>query len=159
MTTSVAYADPTRTQWSTTAEGKRALARGELIILRHEARLVLVGCAGTVTTEQMAFIIRYSTGFVQVALHQSDCDRPGLPEAIPSSRTRSAGAYGQCVAVDAWPASPPVSPRLIGLSRPGCSPTPVPMSAPSAAPDISSRCAWTPTSCSTDRRLPPPPLR
>ncbi|WP_231386043.1 3,4-dihydroxy-2-butanone-4-phosphate synthase [Rhodococcus aetherivorans] len=79
----------------------RALARGELIILRHGARLVLVGCAGTVTTEQMAFVIRHSTGFVQVALHERDCDRLGLPEATPSSRAPSVCAYGQCVAVDA----------------------------------------------------------
>ena len=101
MTASVAYAAPPRTPWSTAAEGMRALARGELIILRHGARLVLVGCAGTVTTEQMAFIIRYSTGFVQVALHERDCDRLGLPESLPSSRAPSACAYGQCVAVDA----------------------------------------------------------
>ena len=43
MTASVAYAADPRTLWSTAAEGMRALARGELIILRHGARLVLVG--------------------------------------------------------------------------------------------------------------------
>ncbi|MEE2032559.1 3,4-dihydroxy-2-butanone-4-phosphate synthase [Rhodococcus chondri] len=101
MTTSVAYAAPTRMLWSTAAEGMCALARGELIILRHCARIVLVGCAGTVTTEQMAFVIRHSTGFVQVALHERDCDRLGLPEATPSLRTPSAPGYGQCVTVDA----------------------------------------------------------
>ncbi|KLL95219.1 3,4-dihydroxy-2-butanone 4-phosphate synthase [Rhodococcus sp. IITR03] len=101
MATSVAYPSRLRTPWSTAAESMRALARGELIILRHGSRLVLVGCAGTITTEQMAFVIRYSTGFVQVALHERECDRLGLPEAVPSSRTPSAQAYGQCVAVDA----------------------------------------------------------
>jgi len=94
---------PTRshTSWSSMDNTLRTLAKGELVILRHEDRFVLVGCAGTVTTEQMAFMVRHGTGFVQVALHERDCDRLGIPEAIPNVRTPSSPAYGQCVAVDA----------------------------------------------------------
>jgi len=101
MTISIASPTRTRTCWRTVAEGIAALARGELIIARHGERVVLVGCAGTITAAQMAFVIRYSTGFVQVALHEKDCDRLGIPEAVPSSRAPSAQAFGQCVAVDA----------------------------------------------------------
>ena len=101
MITSTASAARARTAWSTTAEAIGALARGELIIARHGDRVVFVGCAGTITAEQMAFVIRFSTGFVQVALHERDCDRLGIAEAVPSSRAPSASAFGQCVAVDA----------------------------------------------------------
>jgi len=101
MTISIASPTRARTSWRTAAEGIAALARGELIIAWHGKRVVLVGCAGTITAAQMVFIIRYSTGFVQVALHEKDCDRLGIPEAVPSSRAPSAHAFGQCVAVDA----------------------------------------------------------
>jgi len=101
MTTFITSPAPAYSHWSTTADAIRALARGELIILRHGDRLALVGCAGTITPEQMAFVVRYSTGFVQVALHERDCDRLDIPEAVPSSRTPTAPACGQCVAVDA----------------------------------------------------------
>lgn len=94
---------PTRshTSWSSIDDTLRTLARGELIILRHEDRFVLAGCAGTVTTEQMAFMVRHGTGFIQVALHERDCDRLGIPEAVPNVRTSSSPTFGQCVAVDA----------------------------------------------------------
>lgn len=39
--------------------------------------------------------------FVQVALHERDCDRLVLPELTPSSRLASSAGYGQCVTVDA----------------------------------------------------------
>ena len=86
---------------SSVADGLRALANSELIVLCHDDRIILVGCAGTATTKQLAFIVRRSTGFVQVALHERDCDRLVLPELTPSSRMASAAGYGQCVTVDA----------------------------------------------------------
>lgn len=86
---------------SSAADGIRALANGELIVLCHGNRILLVGCAGTATTTQLAFIVRHSTGFVQVALHERDCDRLVLPELTPSSRLASSAGYGQCVTVDA----------------------------------------------------------
>ncbi|BAH52871.1 3,4-dihydroxy-2-butanone-4-phosphate synthase [Rhodococcus opacus] len=87
--------------WSTIAAGSRTLADGELIVLSHHRRVVLVGCAGATTTEQMAFLIRHTTGFLQVALHERICDRLILPEATPTLRTMSTLGHGQCVTVDA----------------------------------------------------------
>ncbi|MFF7944942.1 3,4-dihydroxy-2-butanone-4-phosphate synthase [Nocardia gamkensis] len=101
MTTSFTRRASRPAMWSTLVDGIGALGAGELIILAHNARFVLVGCAGTATTEQLAFLIRHSTGFVQVALHERACDRLLLPEATPSSRDLNATGHGQCVTVDA----------------------------------------------------------
>ncbi|MDV7353717.1 3,4-dihydroxy-2-butanone-4-phosphate synthase [Rhodococcus oxybenzonivorans] len=101
MTTSLAPRATHHRSWSTIAAGSRALAAGELIILRHHRRVVLVGCAGAATTEQMAFLIRHTTGFLQVALHERTCDRLVLPEATPTVRAISTLGHGQCVTVDA----------------------------------------------------------
>jgi 3,4-dihydroxy-2-butanone 4-phosphate synthase len=101
MTTSFAPRAPRQRSWSTIAAGSRALAAGELIILSHHRRVVLVGCAGAATTEQMAFLIRHTTGFLQVALHERICDRLVLPEATPTVRATSTLGHGQCVTVDA----------------------------------------------------------
>ncbi|QYA99861.1 3,4-dihydroxy-2-butanone-4-phosphate synthase (plasmid) [Rhodococcus sp. USK10] len=81
--------------------GIRALAAGETIVMIDDSAIVLMACAGTVTTAQMAFIIRHTGGFVQVALHEVVCDRLLLAEAIPSDRYAPAHSRGQCVAVDA----------------------------------------------------------
>ncbi|WP_174186945.1 3,4-dihydroxy-2-butanone-4-phosphate synthase [Nocardia barduliensis] len=81
------------------ARADKAAAQAELRSL--PARFALVGCAGAATTEQRAFLIRYSTGFMQVALHERACDCLLLPEATPSVRDVNAAGYGQCVTVDA----------------------------------------------------------
>ncbi|MFC9840765.1 3,4-dihydroxy-2-butanone-4-phosphate synthase [Rhodococcus sp. NPDC127530] len=101
MTTSFAPRAPHHRSWSTIAAGSRALAAGELVILSHHRRVVLVGCAYAATTEQMAFLIRHTTGFLQVALHERICDRLVLPEATPTVRATSTLGHGQCVTVDA----------------------------------------------------------
>ncbi|REE77576.1 3,4-dihydroxy-2-butanone 4-phosphate synthase [Rhodococcus wratislaviensis] len=101
MTTLLAPRASHHRSWSTLAAGSGTLADGELIILSHHRRVVLVGCAGAVTTEQMAFLIRHTTGFVQVALHERVCDRLVLPEATPRVRAISTLGHGQCVTVDA----------------------------------------------------------
>lgn len=101
MTTSFAPRAPRQRSWSMIAAGSRALAAGELIILHHHRRVVLVRCASAATTEQMAFMIRHTTGFLQVALHERVCDRLVLPEATPTVRAISTLGHGQCVTVDA----------------------------------------------------------
>lgn len=101
MTTSFAPRASHHRSWSTIAAGSRALAAGELIILSYLRRVVLVGCASAVTTEHMAFLIRHTTGFVQVALHERICDRLVLPESTPTVRASSTLGHGQCVTVDA----------------------------------------------------------
>ena len=78
----------------------RALAAGESVLLVDEGRIVLMGCAGTATAAQIAFMVRHTSGFLQVALHEDVCDRLLLPEAVPTSRSASF-SLGQCVAVDA----------------------------------------------------------
>ncbi|MDV6280187.1 3,4-dihydroxy-2-butanone-4-phosphate synthase [Rhodococcus jostii] len=101
MTTSLAPRASHHRSGSMIAAGSRAVAAGELIILSHLRRVVLVGCASAVTTEQMAFLIRHTTGFLQVALHERVCDRLVLPEATPTVRASSTLGHGQCVTVDA----------------------------------------------------------
>jgi 3,4-dihydroxy 2-butanone 4-phosphate synthase len=101
MTTLFAPRASHHRSWSTIAAGSRSLAAGELIILGHRGRIVLVGCAGAATTEQMAFLIRHTTGFLQVAQHERVCDRLVLPEATPMVRATTTLGHGQCVTVDA----------------------------------------------------------
>lgn len=101
MTTSMIETPEHDSQHDGFESGIRALAAGETIVMIDDSRIVLMACAGTVTTEQMAFIIRHTSGFVQIALHEMVCDRLLLAEAIPSDRYAPAHARGQCVAVDA----------------------------------------------------------
>ena len=101
MTTSFAPRASHHRSWSSIAAGTHALAAGELIILSYLRRVVIVGCASAVTTEQMAFLIRHTTGFLQVALHERICDRLVLPEATPTVRASSTLGHGQCVTIDA----------------------------------------------------------
>lgn len=86
---------PARTHmpWWPAAAAAAALARGELIVLRHESGIALVGCADTVTTQQMAFIARHSTGRVQVvmppspgAAGESERYGPSAPEPVSICR-------------------------------------------------------------------------
>ncbi|MGW8813439.1 3,4-dihydroxy-2-butanone-4-phosphate synthase [Gordonia terrae] len=53
--------------------------------------------AASVTTEQMAFVVRHSSGFVEVAMPDVAAERLGIPEATGARRRRSR----QCVSVDA----------------------------------------------------------
>lgn len=101
MTTACVLPAPCRQSESGVTAAIRALAAGELILLSHDRRVVLVGCADAATPERMAFMVRYSTGFLQVALHERVCDRLVLPEATPTFRSTSTPAHGQCVTVDA----------------------------------------------------------
>ncbi|MFE3000800.1 3,4-dihydroxy-2-butanone-4-phosphate synthase [Nocardia sp. NPDC059246] len=77
------------------------LSRGESVVLVAEGRAIMTFCAISADTRQMAQLIRYSSGFVQVALPDAVCDRLLLPEAAPSQRSSGMIAAGQCVAVDA----------------------------------------------------------
>lgn len=61
----------------------------------------LVYAAWSITTAQMADLIRRSSGFVQVILPQQRCDELLLPEAAPTNRDPGRAAFGQCVGVDA----------------------------------------------------------
>ncbi|MGV0851373.1 hypothetical protein [Mycolicibacterium phlei] len=68
--------------WWSIAAGAAALARGELIVLHHGQHIVLVGCADTTTTTQMAFIARYSAGRPRIAIHLDDADPVNVPAEV-----------------------------------------------------------------------------
>lgn len=78
VTTKFALPVPCAGSWWSIAAGAGALARGELIVLHHEDRIVLVGCADTATPEQMAFLARHSAGRVEVVLHDRECHQLAL---------------------------------------------------------------------------------
>lgn len=61
-------------------------------------RYDLVCTADRLTTEQTAFLVRHTSGFLQVALRDAHCDRLQLPPVAPTVDRRSSQ---QCVGVDA----------------------------------------------------------
>ncbi|MFW0786997.1 3,4-dihydroxy-2-butanone-4-phosphate synthase [Gordonia sp. CPCC 206044] len=82
-----------------------ALARlrsGQPVVIRvsenHSPRYDLVCSADHLTTEATAFLIRHTSGFVQVALRDERCDRLQLPPVAPGTDRM---ASQQCVGVDA----------------------------------------------------------
>jgi 3,4-dihydroxy 2-butanone 4-phosphate synthase len=77
------------------------LASGGPVIVAAHGCTALVYGAYSITTAQMADLIRRSSGFVQVALPDRRCDALLLPEAAPTNRDRYRSGYGQCVTVDA----------------------------------------------------------
>ncbi|QSE90533.1 3,4-dihydroxy-2-butanone-4-phosphate synthase [Rhodococcus pseudokoreensis] len=80
--------------------GLRHLAEGGTILLCNRTQVALVFAAPAASPAQMAFAIRYSSGFVQVALPAETCDRLLIPEASAMNAGMSSTAIGQCVAVD-----------------------------------------------------------
>lgn len=78
-----------------------SLARGHTVVVIVAHRSVLVCVAHTVDAAQMAFLIRHTSGFIQVALSENVCERLQLPEAAHNRGQQRPAATGQCVAVDA----------------------------------------------------------
>lgn len=78
-----------------------SLARDDIVILDHSAGPALVVAAATATAPKMAFVIRHTSGFLQVALPTAACDRLMIPEASPMYGGGRGSARGQCVGVDA----------------------------------------------------------
>lgn len=64
-------------------------------------RSVLMLGAETASTAALAEMIRLTSGFVQVALPATVCDRLMIPEASVFWRESRSSTLGQCVAVDA----------------------------------------------------------
>ena len=77
------------------------LTSGGPVIVAAHACTVLVYSAWSITTSEMAGLIRRTSGFVQVALPDYRCDALLLPEAAPTNRNRYRSGFGQCVTVDA----------------------------------------------------------
>ena len=72
------------------------VARGRPVVVDSGRGGDLVLAAACATPQAMAFLVRHTSGFVQVAITDADADRLDLPLAVPG-RTGPA----QCVAVDA----------------------------------------------------------
>ncbi|MFD9667192.1 3,4-dihydroxy-2-butanone-4-phosphate synthase [Rhodococcus sp. NPDC059968] len=88
-----------RTAASTPVE--QALALGETVVLWDGDRARLGYAAQSASTAQTAFAIRYSSGFLQLALPSPVCDRLLIP-VTPSLPSRpSIEGYRQCIGIDA----------------------------------------------------------
>ncbi len=65
------------------------LAAGKMVMLVDDERRTNVGHlmlpADKVTAEQVAFLVRYSTGLLRAALSEADCERLGLPLMAPNN--------------------------------------------------------------------------
>ncbi|WAC54041.1 3,4-dihydroxy-2-butanone-4-phosphate synthase [Gordonia sp. SL306] len=83
-------------------EAVSRLRRGEMVMICDDVsvspRYDLVCAADRLTTEQTAFLVRHTSGFLQVALRDARCDRLQLPPVAPTVDRRSSQ---QCVGVDA----------------------------------------------------------
>ena len=89
---------PTAELWNRAVD---LFASGRPVIVTTQTTTALVYGACTITTSQMAELIRRSSGFVQVALPEQRCDDLLLPEAAPTNRDRFRPGFGQCVTADA----------------------------------------------------------
>ncbi|WP_372462424.1 3,4-dihydroxy-2-butanone-4-phosphate synthase [Rhodococcus pyridinivorans] len=79
----------------------KVLESGNPVLVATDTGTALVYGAATITTTQMADLIRCSSGFVQVALPSARCDTLLIPEAAPTVRDERRPGFGQCVTVDA----------------------------------------------------------
>lgn len=78
-----------------------ALAGHRPVVAIHHHGASLLRTGETITTLEMAELVRLTTGFVQVALPLDRCDELLLGEAIPTERGRRPMTCGQSVSVDA----------------------------------------------------------
>lgn len=80
---------------------RRAMRRGEPVVLVSSSRCVIVTAADTADVKSVAVMVRRSSGFLRVVLPSHVCDRLHLPESHGFPRADIPAALGQCVAVDA----------------------------------------------------------
>ncbi len=76
-------------------------AMGLMVVESGTRPALLVAAAATVTTHQMAIMVRLTSGFVQVALPSSFCNRLQIPMSQRPCGEVDSLTPGQCVAVDA----------------------------------------------------------
>lgn len=104
VTTVYSIPVPRDMPWWPIAAAAAELARGELILLQHDHRVVLVGCADTTTSAQMAFIARHTAGAIRVVLQDRCCDPRPLTGQRVNVETSSAVTAGVSGAVRIAPA-------------------------------------------------------
>jgi 3,4-dihydroxy 2-butanone 4-phosphate synthase len=77
-----------------------AVSRGETAVILHDRRASLVYSARTASTTQTTFAIRHTSGFLQIALPSTACERLMIPTSPLSSRPSAEAWYQQCIGVD-----------------------------------------------------------
>ncbi|QYB00568.1 3,4-dihydroxy-2-butanone-4-phosphate synthase (plasmid) [Rhodococcus sp. USK10] len=83
-------------------QAERELASGRTVIVLHDAGAAIVFPAASATPAAMSFAVRHSSGFVQVALAASQCDRLLIPPAAEMYGRRAVSTSSrQRVGVDA----------------------------------------------------------
>jgi 3,4-dihydroxy 2-butanone 4-phosphate synthase len=88
----------TSTQKSTTIA---ALADGETVLLWERGAAVLAFAAATASTRQVAFAVKHTSGFLQVALPTTVCERLLIPTLPTASMRPVDEGYWPCIGVDA----------------------------------------------------------
>lgn len=99
----------------------------------------LIFAAEKATPELVAFMVRYTSGYLCVPLDGDDCDRLGLPPMYATNQDKHGTAY--TVTVDAREGIGTGISRRTALRRCVCSPTPNPVPTISLAPVTSFRSA------------------
>lgn len=84
----------------------------------------LIFAAELATPELMAFMVRYTSGYICAPITESDADRLELPPMYHTNQDRRGTAY--TVTVDAREESAPASRPPTGRTPSGCSPTRTP---------------------------------
>lgn len=86
---------------SASTSAVEGLVRGETIVVWDGSRARLGHAAATASTTHTAFVIRHTSGFLQIALPTPLCDRLLIP-ATPALPARpNEEGYRQCIGVDA----------------------------------------------------------
>lgn len=127
------------------ANARADLAAGRAIVLDNGDTGALLLAAERANTSAVAFVVRYSTGFLCVALEEARCDALGLPPMHPG------GTYA--VTVD--PSAPaPGSPGAIEPAGSGAWRTQAQPRRTSPGPDTWYRCGFPRMTCRASRARP-----
>ena len=114
----------------------------------------LIFAAEKATPELMAFMIRYTSGFICVPMTEPDADRLDLPPMTTSTRT-AAAPRTRSPSTPAT-ASPPASPPPTARTPSGCSPTRRPARRTCPGPATCSRCGRATAGCCAGPATPRP---
>ena len=114
----------------------------------------LIFAAELATTELVAFMVRYTSGYICVPITEEEADRLDLPPMFRVNQDRRGTAY--TVTVDAREESRPGFPRPTAPTPSGCWPIRARQRPISPGPDTSSRCGPRTAACCAGRATPRP---
>ncbi len=115
-------------RFSTIEEAIKDISAGKAVVVAddedRENEGDLIFAAELATPELMAFMVRYTSGFICAPLAAEDADRLELPPMCHTNQDRRGTAYtvkaASCDGL-ATPRRPSISPRLPACARPACS--------------------------------------